>query len=256
MVYWNIFNSDFFIPKYHYIGSASIYVYVEQRFSLTTRILVTCSFVLVTILSMTVILYGSSLALSQVTGLNIWIEVGLCGIIFIIYTNIADAGGIPKVYETMKANNRLQFSVFDPSIRYIMWSIFISVIFSSTAQYACIQTQAERYMCIKNTRSAKKVAWTNYIMLVSMHILCLCVGCLLYKKYNQCDPLQTKIISRSDQMYPLFIIKTLRRFSGITGLFIACMLNATLSTFSSGANSMATVILEDIYKPLTKNIQC
>ncbi|CAF1569751.1 unnamed protein product [Adineta steineri] len=134
---------------------------------------------------MTVILYGSSLGLTQVTGLNIWIQVGLCEIICTVYTrgmkaviwtyviqasiifidltvsiiiDIADAGGISKVYETMKANNRLQFSVvsLDPSIRYTMWSIFIGVIFSSTAQYACIQTQTQRYMCVKETKSAQK----------------------------------------------------------------------------------------------------
>jgi Na+/proline symporter len=52
-------------------------------------------------------------------------------------------------------------------------------------------------------------------------------------------------------MYPLFVIEILGRFPGLTGLFISCILSATLSTFSSGVNSMATVILEDIYKRLT-----
>jgi hypothetical protein len=33
-----------------------------------------------------------------------------------------------------------------------------------------------------------------------MQMLCLCVGCLLYAKYNHCDPLQAKIISRPDQV--------------------------------------------------------
>ncbi len=45
--------------------------------------------------------------------------------------------------------------------------------------------------------------------------------------------------------------ETLGRFVGLTGLFLACILSATLSTFSSGVNSMATVILEDIYKRLS-----
>ncbi|CAF1150259.1 unnamed protein product [Adineta steineri] len=165
--------------------------------------------------------------IKAVTGTDV-IEASIIFIGLTISTiiDITDAGGTSKLYKTVKVNNRLQFSVvdFDPSIRYIMWSIFISVIFSSTAQYACIQTQAERYMCIKDTRSAK----------------------------NQCVRLQTKIISRSFQMYPLFGIETSRRFSGYAGLFIACMLSATLNTFSSGANSMATVILEDISKQLTK----
>ena len=52
-------------------------------------------------------------------------------------------------------------------------------------------------------------------------------------------------------MYPLFVIETLGRFPGLTGLFISCILSATLSTFSSGVNSIATVILEDIYKKLS-----
>lgn len=36
---------------------------------------------------MSVILYGPSLALSQVTGLNIWIAIGTCGLVCTIYTS-------------------------------------------------------------------------------------------------------------------------------------------------------------------------
>ena len=31
-------------------------------------------------------------------------------------------------------------------------------------------------------------------------MLCAFVGCLLYAKYSQCDPLRAKIISRPDQV--------------------------------------------------------
>ncbi|CAF1306757.1 unnamed protein product [Adineta steineri] len=151
-----------FIPKFHQIGSVSIYAYLEQRFSLTIRILVTCTFILITILYMSVILYGPSLTLSQVTGLNIWIAIGACGLVCTIYTKYMDE-------------------------------------------------------------------------------LC-----------NECDPLRAKLISRPDQLYPLFVVETLGRIPGLTGLFISCILSTTLSTFSSGVNSMATVILEDIYKRLSK----
>jgi Na+/proline symporter len=40
----------------------------------------------------------------------------------------------------------------------------------------------------------------------------------------------------------------LGRYPGLTGLFIAGILSASLSAISSGINSIATVILEDIYK--------
>ena len=52
-------------------------------------------------------------------------------------------------------------------------------------------------------------------------------------------------------MYPLFVTETFGRIPGLTGLFISCILSATLSTFSSGVNSMVAVILEDIYKRLS-----
>ncbi|CAF0900125.1 unnamed protein product [Adineta steineri] len=290
----------FFIPKFHYIGSVSIYAYLEQRFSLTIRILVTCTYILVTILYMSIILYGPSLALSQVTGLNIWLVIGSCGLVCTIYTSIGgmkaviwtdvlqallmfiglimsiiigiflfrnnisqffklnktgviDFGGPSKVFETVKNGNRFQFSVIDldPSIRYTIWSILIGMTFSSLANYACIQTQAQRYMCVKDTKAAQKVAWINYVMHASMQMLYVCVGCLIYAKYSQCDPLRAKLISRSDQLYPLFIMETLGRFPGFTGLFISSILSATLSTFSSGVNSIATVILEDVYKRIS-----
>ena len=53
-------------------------------------------------------------------------------------------------------------------------------------------------------------------------------------------------------MYPLFVIETLGRFPGLTGLFIASVLSASLSTVSSGVNSVVTVFLEDIYKRVIK----
>ena len=45
-------------------------------------------------------------------------------------------------------------------------------------------------------------------------------------------------------------METLGRFPGFAGLFVSCILSASLSTISSGVNSMATVIIEDIYKRL------
>lgn len=42
------------------------------------------------------------------------------------------------------------------------------------------------------------------------------------------------------------------KFPGLTGLFIAAILSASLSTVSSGINSIVTVLIEDIYKNVWK----
>ncbi|CAF3488944.1 unnamed protein product [Rotaria sordida] len=273
---------NLFIPMFRQIGNLSIYAYLEQRFSLTIRIVITLSYMIVTIFYIAVILYGPCLALSQVTGLHIWLTVGSCGIICTLYTSIGgmkaviwtdviqtimmflgvilsviigfyDAGGIKSVFKSAMDGNRIQFSTttLDPSIRYTVWSVIIGGGLYATAIYSCLQTQAQRYLCVKSIRAAQKVAWINFLMCTMMLFLCASVGCLLYAKYNQCDPLQAKLISKPDQLYPLFIIETLGRFPGLTGLFIASVLSASLSTVSSGINSITTVFLEDIYKRIS-----
>jgi hypothetical protein len=45
---------------------------------------------------------------------------------------------------------------FDPSIRYTVWSIILGGGLNATAVYSCLQTQAQRYLCVKNIRSAQK----------------------------------------------------------------------------------------------------
>ncbi|CAF2067862.1 unnamed protein product [Rotaria magnacalcarata] len=139
-----------------------------------------------------------------------------------------------------------------PSARYTVWSVLIGGSLYSTSVCACLQTQAQRFMCVKTTRAAQKVAWVNYMLIVAMLFLCAGVGFVLFAKYSHCDPLLAKLISKPDQLYPLFVIQTFSRLPGLTGLFIASILSASLSTISSGINSMATAILEDIYKRILK----
>ena len=55
----------------------------------------------------------------------------------------------------------------------------------------------------------------------------------------------------ASQLYPFYVMQILGKLPGFTGLFIAAILSASLSTISSGVNSMVTVIIEDIYKRLS-----
>lgn len=45
-----------------------------------------------------------------------------------------------------------------------------------------------------------RVAWMNYAFSVTILILFLWVGCLVYAKYSQCDPLRANLIFRPDQV--------------------------------------------------------
>ncbi|RWS29320.1 sodium-coupled monocarboxylate transporter 1-like protein, partial [Leptotrombidium deliense] len=76
-------------------------------------------------------------------------------------------------------------------------------------------------------------------------------GLVLFAKYWDCDPIQTKRVSTPDQLFPLFVMETLGSFSGIPGLFVSGIFSGALSTVSSGVNSLAAVTLEDYVKGYT-----
>lgn len=93
-----------------------------------------------------------------------------------------------------------------------------------------------------------------YVVGVSLMIfLCVYNGLLLYATYHDCDPLTTKLAKAKDQMMPLLVLEILRDIPGLSGLFIAGVFSAALSSLSTGLNSMSAVVLEDFFKPFMKN---
>lgn len=74
----------------------------------------------------------------------------------------------------------------------------------------------------------------------------------MYATYKHCDPLQTKLAKAKDQMLPLFVMETLGELPGLSGLFIAGVFSAALSSLSTCLNSMSAVVLEDFVKPFAK----
>lgn len=53
-------------------------------------------------------------------------------------------------------------------------------------------------------------------------------------------------------MLPLFVMETLGELPGLSGLFIAGVFSAALSSLSTCLNSMSAVVLEDFVKPFAK----
>lgn len=83
-------------------------------------------------------------------------------------------------------------------------------------------------------------------------LLCAYNGLLIYATYKDCDPLTTKLARARDQLLPLFVMDTLGDLPGFSGLFIAGVFSAALSSLSTCLNSMSAVVLEDFFKPFAK----
>jgi sodium-coupled monocarboxylate transporter 8/12 len=105
-------------------------------------------------------------------------------------------------------------------------------------------------MCVRSTRGAKQALFINAVGAAAIILSCGVIGIILYAYYADCDPYTAKYVTDIDQIFPYFVMEVLSEKKGLPGVFLACVFSGSLSTVSSGLNSLAAVIIEDIYKSL------
>lgn len=229
---------------------------------------------------MAMCIYAPSLALNQVTGLSMWGSVIGLSMICILYTTFGgmkavvytdvlqlivmltavlaviikgmqDIGGFDALIEKSDLGGRLNFAEFDPSpfVRHTFWSLSIGASFTWLVTFAVNQSLVQRYLSTPSTKHSQSALWYSLfgvMIIISLYILC---GLIVFTKYADCDPLLNGAITSRDQMVPYFVMDIFKSTPGISGLFVAGIFSAALSTMSSGLNALAAVTIEDFVWP-------
>lgn len=110
----------------------------------------------------------------------------------------------------------------------------------------------QRYLSLPTLKDGRKALWTFVVGVIILMMLCSYNGLLIYATYQHCDPLTTKLAKAKDQLLPLFVMEVLGDLPGLSGIFIAGVFSAALSSLSTCLNSMSAVVLEDFFKPFVK----
>ncbi|CAG0879583.1 unnamed protein product [Cyprideis torosa] len=270
-----------YMPVFYHLGVTSAYEYLEIRFSPGVRKMGSIIFATQMTMYMAIVVYAPSLALSQVTGINVYLSVslifGVClfytvlgGMKAVIWTDtvqviimygamlvvvikgVIDEGGFARVWEINQASGRIEFFNFnpDPQVRHTVWSLIIGGYFTWIAIYGVNQAQVQRYLTVPKMKQAQNALWINMFGLFVLLTICSVSGLIIYVKYAHCDPLKAGTVKAADQLFPLFVMHTLGTLKGIPGVFVAGIFSGALSTVSSGLNSLAAITLEDFVRPL------
>lgn len=141
---------------------------------------------------------------------------------------------------------------FDPTIRHSFWSLLIGGTGFWLNVCGMNQSMLQRYMALPSLQSAKKALYINCLGVIILVSLCLFNGLICFAYFYDCDPLTTKLAKAKDQLLPLLVMDVLRDLPGMSGLFIAGVFSASLSSLSTALNALAAVVLEDFYKPYAK----
>lgn len=268
-----------YFPVFHKLQVTSAYEYLEIRFNRKIRWMGSFTFIIQMCLYMAIVVYAPALALSQVTGMNVYFSVSLISFVCIFYTTLGgmkavlwtdaiqviimfgsvlfviikgtiDMGGFEYVWAKNKEWDRIELVNFDPNptTRHSIWSLIIGGYFTWIANYGVNQAQVQRYLCVRTKAMVERALWINMAGLFVLMISCAFGGLVIFARYWDCDPISAGVVSSADQLMPLFVMDILGDWRGLPGLFVAGIFAGALSTVSSGMNSLAAIVLEDFLK--------
>uniref|UniRef100_V5GM94 Putative sodium-dependent multivitamin transporter n=1 Tax=Anoplophora glabripennis TaxID=217634 RepID=V5GM94_ANOGL len=270
-----------YLPIFFKLQATSAYEYLERRFGKTARLAASLSYTLQMTLYMGIVLYAPALALEALTGISQVTAILSVGIVCTFYSTIGgmkavlmtdvfqsllmfaavfsvvifavvEKGGFAEIWRIAEEGGRTDLLNFDPDPieRHSWFTLIIGGGVTFLSLYAVNQTQVQRYLTVKDLKKAQQALWLNWPILSALSLSTSFSGLAIYSRYFNCDPYDAKYISSFDQLMPYYVVDTMGHIPGLSGLFVAGIFSASLSTVSAAVNSLAAITIEDYYKPL------
>jgi len=267
----------YYLPFFRRLNVTTAYEYLEKRFNYTTRFLASFLFILFMIARMALVLFLPSLALTTVTGIDIYTCIILMGIITIIYCTMGGVeaviwgdviqgfvllggtlfaavflvteidGGAGKLIEISMDNHK--FAMFDLALSWksaTLWVVLLGGLANNLISYSADQTVIQRYLTTRNEKAAGKGILMNGIMSAVVLVFFYFIGTALYTYYKTNPGELNFTMQNTDAIFPHFIMANMP--VGLAGLLIAAIFSATMSTVSSNVNSISTAFTTDFYR--------
>ena len=133
---------------------------------------------------------------------------------------------------------------WDPTAA-VVWVALLGNWFINLSTYTSDHAVIQRYLSTRDEKQAARAMWGNTIFVVPWGLLVFVLGTALYTFYRS-HPELMEIGSKTDAIVPLFMAHQMP--PGITGLVIAAVFAATMSTVDSGIHSMSTALVSDFYE--------
>ncbi|CAG9581219.1 unnamed protein product [Danaus chrysippus] len=278
-----IVMTQVYLPVFHELKITSNYEYLSMRFDNRVRLFGSILFAFTLVFWLPIVIYVPALAFNQVTGVDIHVITPIVCLVCIFYTSAGglqavvwtdviqitamvgamalvavkgtiDVGGVGVVWQRNLESGRIETPNWDlrPTARHTIWNLFIGGFVYWLQANAVNQTMVQRYLALPTLRGAKWAVFLFCIGISTLYCFCLYCGLLIYARFHDCDPLQTKLAKAKDQLLPLLVMDVLGDIPGLAGVFVAGIFSAALSSLSTSLNSMSAVVLEDFYKPFFK----
>ncbi|XP_042240640.1 sodium-coupled monocarboxylate transporter 2-like [Homarus americanus] len=177
----------------------------------------------------------------------------IAGVLAIVIQGSMYAGGLDMVWDIAYHNDRIELLNFnlDPYQHHSFWLCIILGFFFTLGTFGVNQSQTQRYFSTGSIAQAQWVLYYAAIGMVFLRGLINLSGLVIYAYFKDCDPL-TENDPHKDPAYVLipYVKMVLTKIPGLSGLFVAAIYAAVLSSVSTQLNSMTALLWEDFLKVL------
>ena len=267
-----------FVPFYRSTGSVSAYSFLEARYGVWARLYGSACFLVMQSMRSGVILFLMAVLLNTLLGWPVAAIIIVTGVATTCYSLM---GGLSAVVWTDAIQSLIliagtvlsivllacmvpdlsgsfsaaieagKFSLGSFSLanwgEETFWMIFVYGIFINLQNFGIDQSFTQRYVAAKSHDAATKSLLSSSLLYLVTTAFFVLTGTLLWM-FVRTHPgvVPESVLAKSDAVFPWFIVHRLP--VGLSGILVAAIIAAAMSTVSSTLNSGATVLLEDYWR--------
>lgn len=264
----------FYLPFFRKLKAASAYEYLETRFNAAVRLFASGAYVVFMVSRVAIVTLLPALALNAMTGVSIDGCILVCGFATIVYCAFGGFeavvwsdfvqglvlvsgavaifvalicgtdGGIAGAWTDAAVNGKtafldLRFLATEP----VLWVVLTLAFIENLSSYTSDQCVIQRYMAVKDEKAAARSIWFNGVFTVIVSALFCAIGTALWTYYRSHPEMLDPALPKTDSILPHFIVTGLP--PALSGLVVAALFAATISTLSANLSSAATALTAD-----------
>ncbi|OHB57594.1 MAG: hypothetical protein A2Y07_06980 [Planctomycetes bacterium GWF2_50_10] len=268
-IIWGLLHY-WFLPRYYSANCKHPYDIIEKKLGSEVRNLAALMFIFLRIGWMSAMLYAPAIAFMAMGNLNdnwFWPIVMTMGLSCTLYTTfggirgviVTDAiqmlvimagvvltigyiifnlpVGMDGAIKQLSASGHLKLINFtwNPTVTFSTGAILIGAFVSGMGTYIADQMSLQRYLAVDSLKSASRSFGLNILGVIALIILLVGMG-LLMSLWYQFKP-DGDLPNSPDKVMPYFVATRLP--VGISGLLLAAILAATMSSMTAGINTLA-----------------
>lgn len=275
------FAARYFVPFYRSQDSISAYSFLENRFGPWARIYASSCYLLTQIARTGSILYLLALPMNVLLGWHIQTIIIVTSVAIVLYSMLGGMkaviwteaiqgiiliggalvcmfillfdmpGGPAQTFSIAMEDGKFSLGSFGSSLsESTFWVCLIYGVFTNLQNYGIDQSYVQRYHTAKSEKEAKFSALFGGYLFIPVSAVFFMIGTGLYAFYKVHPGVLPDGVG-ADYVFPFFIVNELP--VGLTGLLIASIFAAGMSTIATSVTSSSTIILTDYYQHFRKH---